>query len=82
MTDNTDKDIKMTDPQKDDKQMTDKPEKVKTPKSEKFKKNTLICRRDIKESGKDGLTVYKAGTEYKGKNTKHLLSKKAIYKAE
>ena len=46
--------------------------------AEKKKKGTLICRFTIK--GEDEL--YKPGDVYKGKNAKHLLSRKAIYREE
>ena len=45
-------------------------------KAEKKKKGRLVCRFEIR--GED--RVYKPGDEYKGKNAKHLLSRKAIYK--
>ena len=47
-------------------------------KAEKKKKGTLICRFMIK--GED--RIYKPGDVYKGKNAKHLLSRKAIYREE
>lgn len=71
------KDVTMVEGDDTNVEMVEAPVEAPEEKPKKKGKKKLICRLKVVEN--DG--TYKAGEEYKGKNHKHLLKRKAIYEA-